>query len=65
MCDGHDFQLKKNLVVIVMTTIQPLLCDLLLALGSKTTFNRNIMLALYSARGLDLPPDAELFDNYV
>ena len=48
-----------------MTTIQPLLCDLLLALGSKTTFNRNIMLALYSARGLDLPPDAELFDNYV
>ena len=29
-------------VVIVMIAIQPLLCDLLLELCSKTTFNKNI-----------------------
>jgi len=32
-------------VVITMITIQPLLCDLLLAPGSKITFNKNIFVS--------------------
>ena len=35
------------IVVIVMTTIQPLLCDLLLAPGNKATFNKNIFVSRF------------------
>jgi len=42
MNDGHDFQLNNRNHYNTTIAIQPLLCDLLLAPGSKTTFDKNI-----------------------
>ena len=43
-------------VVIIMITIEPLLCDLLLGSGIKLRLIKIYLVVLCIARGLDLPP---------